>query len=110
MPHQPPNISTNILQYTLVAANAFHEVSIASQVPFLKSVCSLTASIIPMIQNTKFQKARCLTMAEHIHCLLCALMALCVYSGDIGSPQMLDHIGQLAEYVVLLQSWLGIPD
>ncbi|KAJ6550777.1 P-loop containing nucleoside triphosphate hydrolase protein, partial [Mycena vulgaris] len=50
-----------------------------------------------MIQNTKFQKARCLTMAEHIHCLLCALLALCLYSGNIGSPQMLDHIGQFAE-------------
>ncbi|KAJ6550771.1 hypothetical protein DFH09DRAFT_1281188 [Mycena vulgaris] len=108
MPHQPPDILDNILQYTLVAANALQEVSSASQVAFVKSVCSLTVSIIPMIQNTKFQKARCLTMAEHIHCLLCALMALCLYSGDIGSPQILDHIGQFAETSLGLKTQHGV--
>ncbi|KAJ7452936.1 hypothetical protein FB451DRAFT_1374015 [Mycena latifolia] len=97
MPQHPTNIRDNILQYTCVAADALQDVSAAAQIPFLKSVCSLSTAIIPMIENTKFQKDRCLRMAEGNHRLLCALMALCLHSQAISSPQFLDQIGQYAE-------------
>jgi hypothetical protein len=50
MPHHPPDVFDNILGYTLVAANALKDVSTATQIPFLKSVCSLAVSLIPMIE------------------------------------------------------------
>ncbi|KAJ7452882.1 P-loop containing nucleoside triphosphate hydrolase protein [Mycena latifolia] len=97
MPQHFTSIPDSILQYTLVAADALQDVATAAQIPFLKSVCSLTVAIIPMIENMKFQKDRCLRMAEDNHRLLCALMALCLYSTNISSPQMLDQIAQCAE-------------
>ncbi|KAJ7486881.1 P-loop containing nucleoside triphosphate hydrolase protein, partial [Mycena latifolia] len=97
MPQHPTNIRDKILQYTRVAADALQDMSAAAQIPFLKSVCSLSTAIIPMIENTKFQKDRCLRMAEENHRLLCALMALCIHSQTINSLQFLDHIAQYAE-------------
>ncbi|KAJ7452873.1 hypothetical protein FB451DRAFT_1409171 [Mycena latifolia] len=97
MPQHSTNIRDSILQFTLVAADALQGVAAAAQIAFLKSVCSLTAAIIPMIENTKFQKERCLRMAEENHRLLCALMALCIHSQNIHSPRILDQITQYAE-------------
>jgi hypothetical protein len=48
------------------------------------------------IQNTKFQKERCLRITEHIHHLLCALMILSMHSQDIQSPSMLTEIAKYA--------------
>ncbi|KAJ7452941.1 hypothetical protein FB451DRAFT_1521160 [Mycena latifolia] len=50
MPQHSTNIHDSILQYTLVAADALQGVAAAAQIPFLKSVCTLTAAIIPMIE------------------------------------------------------------
>ncbi|KAJ7452928.1 P-loop containing nucleoside triphosphate hydrolase protein, partial [Mycena latifolia] len=97
MPQHSTNIHDSILQYTRVAADALRDVSDTAQIPFLKSVCSLTVAIIPMIENTKFQKKRCLRMAEENHRLLCALMALCIHSQTINSLQFLNQIAQYAE-------------
>jgi hypothetical protein len=48
----PPNSATNdkILDYTMVAANALSDVAVATQIPFLSRVCTLTLMIIPMVQ------------------------------------------------------------
>ncbi|KAJ7452859.1 hypothetical protein FB451DRAFT_1565816 [Mycena latifolia] len=97
MPPNSTNIRDNILQYTRVAADALQDVSVAAQIPFLKSVFSLSTAIIPFIETTKFQKDRCLRMAEDNHRFLCALTALCIHSENIGAPQMLDQIAQYAE-------------
>ncbi|KAJ7452870.1 hypothetical protein FB451DRAFT_1373979 [Mycena latifolia] len=97
MPPNSTNIRDDILQYTRVAADALQDVSAAAQIPFLKSVCSLSTAIIPLIETTKFQKDRCLRMAEDNHRLLCALTALCIHSENISSPQTLNEIAQYAE-------------
>jgi hypothetical protein len=39
-----------ILQYTAVAANALKEVTSVTQIPFLDSVCTLSLTIIPIVQ------------------------------------------------------------
>ncbi|KAJ6543552.1 hypothetical protein DFH09DRAFT_1282394 [Mycena vulgaris] len=100
-PHLP-----SILQYTLVVANALQEVSSSAQIPFLKSVCTLSLSIIPLIEKIKFQKERCLRLAEEIHCVLCALMALCLHSDNLGLPQMLDQTAKYAETLQRLYVFL----
>ncbi|KAJ6543537.1 hypothetical protein DFH09DRAFT_1088683 [Mycena vulgaris] len=46
-PRSPDN---NILQYILVATNDLHDVAVTTRTPFLKSVSSLTLSIVSMIQ------------------------------------------------------------
>jgi hypothetical protein len=48
------------------------------------------------LQNTKFQKERCLRIVEDIHHLLCVLTSLCIHSEDIQSPNMLHRIAQYA--------------
>ncbi|KAJ6564749.1 P-loop containing nucleoside triphosphate hydrolase protein [Mycena capillaripes] len=83
-----------ILQYTAVAANALHDVAAATQIPFVDSFCTLSLTIIPCVQATKFQKERCLRMMEEVHQLLYALMSLCMHSDDIRSPRILDQIAQ----------------
>ncbi|KAJ7806530.1 hypothetical protein B0H14DRAFT_2610376 [Mycena olivaceomarginata] len=85
-----------ILEYTVQAANALQDVAAATEIPFLGRVCSLTSTVIPMVQNTKFQKDRCLRMVEDIHQLLCILGNLSVHSEDIQSPRMLNQIAQCA--------------
>jgi hypothetical protein len=48
-----PNLFNNldkILQYTTVAANALHDVAAATQIPFLDSFCTLSLTIIPIVQ------------------------------------------------------------
>ncbi|KAJ7829006.1 hypothetical protein B0H14DRAFT_3144100 [Mycena olivaceomarginata] len=40
----------------MVAADALQEVTILTQIPFLGQICTLSSTIIPMVQNTKFQK------------------------------------------------------
>ncbi|KAF8156362.1 hypothetical protein K438DRAFT_1861994 [Mycena galopus ATCC 62051] len=96
MPPSSPTTADNILEYTLLAANALRDVSAAAQIPFLSRVCTLSMAIIPMVQNTKFQKDRCLRITEDIHHLLCALIGLCVQSEDIQSPKVLDQVAQYA--------------
>jgi hypothetical protein len=39
-----------ILQYTAVATNALHDVAAATQIPFLESFCTLSLTIIPVVQ------------------------------------------------------------
>ncbi|KAJ7655951.1 hypothetical protein B0H17DRAFT_1146285 [Mycena rosella] len=106
MPRHSADIHDQILQYTLVAADALQDVAAATQTPFLKSVCSLSAAIIPLIQNTKFQKARCLRMTEAIHQVLCGLLALCTHSTTVSSPQMLEQIARYAETLQKLYTCL----
>jgi hypothetical protein len=108
----PKSLDTadRILQYTAVAANALHDVASATQIPFLDSLCTLSLTIIRIVQAgsqtanphlfskrlqvTKFQKDRCLRMMEDIHQLLCALMSLCIHSDSIRAPKTLDQIAQ----------------
>ncbi|KAJ7793486.1 hypothetical protein B0H13DRAFT_2393659 [Mycena leptocephala] len=99
-----------ILQYTTVAANALRDVAAATQIPFLESFCTLSLTVIPIVQATKFQKDRCLRMMEEVHQLLCALMSLCVDSDGIRSPKMLDQIAQctlplLIYFQDMLEAW-----
>ncbi|KAJ7652247.1 hypothetical protein B0H17DRAFT_1269560 [Mycena rosella] len=102
-----PHHSNDILQYTLAAANALRDVSTATQIPFLKSVCSLSVSIIPLIKvKMTFRKDRCLPMLEDVHCVLCALMALCLHSENISSAQMLHQIARYAETLQKLYACL----
>ncbi|KAJ7794982.1 P-loop containing nucleoside triphosphate hydrolase protein [Mycena olivaceomarginata] len=99
----PPVRSTtgdNILEYTVVAANALRDVATAAQIPFVGTVCTITLIIIPMVQNTKFQKDRCFRIVEDIHRLLWALMNLSMHSEEIQSPNMLNEI---AKYALILQ-------
>jgi hypothetical protein len=49
----PPNRSTtagNILEYTIVAANALQDVAVAAQIPFMSRICTLALKIVPMAQ------------------------------------------------------------
>ncbi|KAF7366166.1 hypothetical protein MVEN_00493600 [Mycena venus] len=97
MPTHSSDVSNTVLQYTVVAANALFDLGKAAQIPFVGTVCSLTLAVIPLIQNTKSQKAQCLHMVEDIHVVLCALMYLCIDSDNIGSPQLLENIAEYAQ-------------
>ncbi|KAF7344686.1 CTLH domain-containing protein [Mycena venus] len=96
MPPGSPATADRILDYAAVAANALHDVAITSQIPFLARVCTITLTIIPMVQNTKFQRERCLRIIEEIHHSLCALTSLAIHSEHIQAPKMLDQIAQYA--------------
>ncbi|KAJ7741606.1 hypothetical protein B0H14DRAFT_473838 [Mycena olivaceomarginata] len=102
----PPSRSTtsNILEYTAVAATALRDVAI--QIPFISRVATLTLAIIPMVQNTKFQKDRCIRIVEDIHQLLCVLMDHSMHSPDIQSPRMLNVIAQCALTLQKIESCL----
>ncbi|KAJ7928350.1 hypothetical protein B0H13DRAFT_2311628 [Mycena leptocephala] len=56
------------------------------------TVCTVSLTIIPIVQATKFQKDRCLRMMEDIHQLLYALMGLSIRSDDIRSPKTLEKL------------------
>ncbi|KAJ7041209.1 hypothetical protein C8F04DRAFT_1391314 [Mycena alexandri] len=108
----------NILQYTLVAADALQGVAAGIGIPFLESVCSISLNLIPMIEvlsllsncvpmlippeSNHFQRDRCLRMTEEIHKSLCALGALCLGSEDTRPPEVL---GQIAQYARTLQAF-----
>jgi hypothetical protein len=55
-----------ILQYTAVAANALHDVAAATQIPFLDSFCTLSLTIIPMVQvgQSESESLSCLNDIE----------------------------------------------
>ncbi|KAJ7838257.1 hypothetical protein B0H13DRAFT_2367628 [Mycena leptocephala] len=101
-PHRSTDSFDEILAYTAVVANALQDVATATQIPFLDSVSTLSLSVIPIVQHTKFQKDRCLRMLEEIHRMLCTLTSLCIHSEDIRSPEMLNHI---AQYAITLQKF-----
>ncbi|KAJ7603880.1 hypothetical protein DFH06DRAFT_1255947 [Mycena polygramma] len=100
MPPRSANTAEKILQYTTVAAGALQDIAAATQIPFLDTVCSLSGSIISLVQNTTSQKERFLRVLEEIHHSLCALASFCIHAEDIRSPGALQHI---AEYAVTLQ-------
>ncbi|KAJ7655939.1 hypothetical protein B0H17DRAFT_1146271 [Mycena rosella] len=110
MPDQSSNIpdyiprhsSSNILQYTLVAVNALQDVSDITQIPFLRSVCTMSASIISLVQDIRSRRDRNLRMVEDMHRVLCILMALCTHAEIMSSPQMLR---QIVEYADTLQKF-----
>ncbi|KAJ7791110.1 hypothetical protein B0H14DRAFT_3567790 [Mycena olivaceomarginata] len=95
-----------ILDYTAVAANALHDVATASQIPFLTRDCTITLTIIAMVQNTRFQRERCLRIVNEIHHSLCALTSLAIHSDHIQAPKMLDQIAQYASTLQKFDSCL----
>ncbi|KAJ7711161.1 hypothetical protein B0H14DRAFT_2645890 [Mycena olivaceomarginata] len=105
MPPSSPAIVDRILEYTAVAANALQDVATASQIPFLSRVCTITLSIIPMVQNARFQREQYLRIVEGIHHSLCALTSLSIHS-DIQAPKMLEQIAQYASTLQKLDSCL----
>ncbi|KAJ7471133.1 hypothetical protein FB451DRAFT_1368231 [Mycena latifolia] len=101
------HLPDNILQYTLVAANALRDVALTTQIPFLSSVASLSVSIVSVIQvQYKFQKERCLRMVEEIHRLLCTIMVFCLHSENTRSPKLLEQIAQYSQTLHKLYSCL----
>ncbi|KAJ7926037.1 hypothetical protein B0H13DRAFT_2565702 [Mycena leptocephala] len=102
-PSSPPH---KLLEYTAMAANALHDVATASQIPFLGRVCTLTLTIIPMVQSTRIQRERCFRIMEEIHHSLCALTSLSIHSDNIHAPRMLDQIAQYAGTLQKLDSCL----
>ncbi|KAJ7479129.1 P-loop containing nucleoside triphosphate hydrolase protein, partial [Mycena latifolia] len=101
MPHHSPDMH-DTLQYTLVAADALQDLVKAAQIPFLGSVCSLALAIVPLVQNIKSQKEKCVRMVEEIHRALCGLLGLCLNTESTISPQLLESI---AQYVQTLQTF-----
>ncbi|KAJ7765111.1 hypothetical protein B0H14DRAFT_3593245 [Mycena olivaceomarginata] len=96
MPPSSPAPADRIFDYTSVAANALHDIATASQIPFLARVSTITLTIVPMVQNTRFQQERCLRIMEEIHHSLCALTSLAIHSDNIQAPKMLDQIARYA--------------
>ncbi|KAJ7813909.1 hypothetical protein B0H14DRAFT_3878979, partial [Mycena olivaceomarginata] len=106
--HPTTTTSNNILEYTIVAANALRDVAAATQIPFVGTVCALASTIIPTVQNTKFQKDRCLRIIEDIHHLLWALVNLSAQSEDMPSPVMLNQIAKCALTLQKIDSCLRV--
>ncbi|KAJ7743307.1 hypothetical protein B0H14DRAFT_3514932 [Mycena olivaceomarginata] len=54
----PSNFTTvdKILEYTMEAATGLQEIAGATRIPFLERTCTLVLTIVPMVQNTKFQR------------------------------------------------------
>ncbi|KAF8207388.1 hypothetical protein K438DRAFT_1962313 [Mycena galopus ATCC 62051] len=104
MPPISPKILDKTLDYTVVVVNALRDVAAATQIPFVSNACTLTLRIIPMLQNTKFQKDRCLRIVEDIHHVLCILVNLFAYAEDIHSPRMLNQIAQYVLWVEFVAS------
>ncbi|KAF8142234.1 hypothetical protein K438DRAFT_1784962 [Mycena galopus ATCC 62051] len=94
MPPSSTATEDRILEYTAAAASVLQDVAKALGIPFVGSICNLTLGIIPMIQNTKFQKERCLQIADDVHHLLCVLMALSIGGDNIQSLPILERISQ----------------
>jgi hypothetical protein len=42
-----------VLEYTAIAANALHNVAVATQIPFLDSVRTLSLTLIPLVQVSR---------------------------------------------------------
>ncbi|KAF7333982.1 hypothetical protein MSAN_02400300 [Mycena sanguinolenta] len=97
-----------ILPYTTVAATALQGLAGANRIPFIGRLCTLALSIIPMVENTKFQKDRCLRILEDIHHLLCVLMALAIDSVNIEAPTMFHNLAQSARTLQKIESCLQV--
>ncbi|KAJ7850533.1 hypothetical protein B0H14DRAFT_2581968 [Mycena olivaceomarginata] len=91
-----PTSPTTAERILKCAANALQEIAGLAHIPFLGSICALTLTIIPMVQNTRSQKERCIRIVEDIHHLVCVLTGLSIQSEDIQSPKILYHIAQFA--------------
>ncbi|KAJ6457632.1 hypothetical protein C8R45DRAFT_563663 [Mycena sanguinolenta] len=95
-----------ILEYTGTAAKALQDV--ASEIPFVNRVCGLTLTILPIVQNTRFQRERCLRIFEDIHHVFCILMRLSSQSADIESVEILSLIAQFAVTLQKMESCLRV--
>ncbi|KAJ7817671.1 hypothetical protein B0H14DRAFT_3741639 [Mycena olivaceomarginata] len=84
----------SLLEYTRIAARTLQEVA-GADAPFLKAVSDATLLVIPLVQDVKANKERCVRMTENIHQLLCTLTVLSLDSGSM-TPLVLDDIGSLA--------------
>jgi hypothetical protein len=51
MPPQSFDTTDKVLHYTTVAAEALHKVAVAAQIPFLTSICTLSLTIVPVVQG-----------------------------------------------------------
>ncbi|KAK7022570.1 NB-ARC domain-containing protein [Favolaschia claudopus] len=99
---KPLRTTDKALEYSTIAANALRDASAVSDIPFIQSVCTLSLSILPMVQATKYQKEKCARMVEQIHQMLCILFRLCVHSDVLRSPRALEDV---ARYVDTLQNF-----
>ncbi|KAF7373146.1 NB-ARC domain-containing protein [Mycena sanguinolenta] len=95
-----------ILEYTGTVATTLQDV--ASEIPFVSRVCGLALTILPIVQNTRFQRERCLRIFEDIHHILCILIRLFSQSVDIESVEMISLIAQFAVTLQKMESCLRV--
>ncbi|KAF7373145.1 NB-ARC domain-containing protein [Mycena sanguinolenta] len=80
----------------------------ASEIPFVGRVCGLILTILPIVQNTRFQRDRCLRIFDDIHHVLCILMRQYSQSVDMESVEMLSLIAQFAVTLQKMESCLRV--
>ncbi|KAJ7053571.1 hypothetical protein C8F01DRAFT_1375137 [Mycena amicta] len=108
--HTTPHKS--ILEYTRAAAEALRDVATSTSIPFLGTVCSISIALIPVVQNVKAQRERCMHMMERVHQLLCILLVASTVPGQgvigsgISTPKTLEELGQCAQVLQRFYSWL----
>ncbi|KAJ7884698.1 hypothetical protein B0H13DRAFT_2666978 [Mycena leptocephala] len=92
----------SLLEYTRLAARTLQDVA-SADASLLKAVSGATLLVIPLVQDVKANKERCVRMIENIHQLLCTLTVLSLDSGSM-TPLVLDDIGSLARFYACLRS------
>ncbi|KAF8155263.1 hypothetical protein K438DRAFT_1987164 [Mycena galopus ATCC 62051] len=111
MPLKASETVEKILGYTTVAASALQDIAAVTQIPFLNSVSALSLTIIGIVEKSKIQRERYVQIVEGIHQSLCALMALCMHSDEIGSPKLLEavaHYTNLEKLLACLRAQQGL--
>ncbi|KAJ6477223.1 hypothetical protein DFH09DRAFT_1056595 [Mycena vulgaris] len=95
MPPSSPDIDS-LLEYTRIAARTLQDIS-GPNVPLLKAVSGATLLVIPIVQDIRANRERCVRMVEKVHQLLCTLTLLSLNIGTTMSPKVLGDIGRLAQ-------------
>ncbi|KAJ6572825.1 P-loop containing nucleoside triphosphate hydrolase protein [Mycena vulgaris] len=94
MPSLAPDTNT-LLDYTRSAARVLQDISNTTNIPLLKTVSVVTFLVLPIVQDIRANKERCMRMVDKE--LLCILAPMCLTIRAAVSPRVLDDIGRFAQ-------------
>ncbi|KAJ7262916.1 hypothetical protein C8J57DRAFT_1513156 [Mycena rebaudengoi] len=96
----------NLIKYTRLCANSLQEVADESTVPFLSSVPGVSLLILETIQSVKRNKDQWMHLMERINQIMFAIVSVCFAADGSLSPKVLDSIGEFAETLQRIHSFL----
>ncbi|KAK7039738.1 NB-ARC domain-containing protein [Favolaschia claudopus] len=97
----------NILKYAAIAASTLSDISDSTDVPFLRTIATVTVSILTIVQTVKTNQDECMRMVARIEELLSVILRLCAPQNEL-SPATLRNVGSFTDTLQKIHAYVNL--